>query len=112
MSDIIDYRELADRLEGLDARLRLVRYIYRVQGFNARRLDYEEAARALHLDRHTISRYMKQLADAGIICFGGNDLQISEALQLRDTGEDGAPRECSWEAAKKTGSGAADQSTG
>lgn len=76
----MDYLRLFERAENLDPRLQLIEYIYNVQGFTVRRLDYGLAAKKLSLSRKTIARYCDELADVGIIQFQGNALQLTEQL--------------------------------
>lgn len=67
----------------------LIRYIFRVQGGELKRLDYEAAAKALLCDRKTVSRRVKALSNPDLpperqilqVC--GGKLKINDDL-LKD----------------------------
>jgi DNA-binding Lrp family transcriptional regulator len=68
----LNYDVIAERLTEKDNRLRLIQYIFKVQGATFARLDYRAAAEALDLSYKTISRYCDELAELGIIQFFTN----------------------------------------
>lgn len=76
----LNYAALNERLSQLDRRLKLVNYIFRVQGAELRRLDYGAAAKALGVDWKTVSRYCDQLADERIIAFEGDKLKLNPEI--------------------------------
>lgn len=78
----LDYEKLNERISELDFRTKLVKYIFDLQGFELRRLNFKQAADELGADRHTVSRACRQLADMKIIRFSGDGLQISEDLSV------------------------------
>lgn len=63
----------------------LMRYIFRTQGAQLKRLDYNAAAEALNIDRRTISRTVNALAAKKLLVIQGGMLRISEEL-IRQAG--------------------------
>lgn len=76
----LNYEALNERLSTLDRRTELVNYIFRTQGGELKRLDYNKAAAELGCDWKTVSRYITQLADKKIIVFEADGLKLSPAI--------------------------------
>jgi hypothetical protein len=79
----LNYDKIAERLSEKDNRIKLIQYIFKVQGANFARLDYLAAAKALDLSYKTISRYCDELAELDIICFFTNS-DGKGSLKLND----------------------------
>lgn len=75
----INLRLLYERLsyQSFDRLVELVKYIYRVQGVQLRRLNYNRAAEAIGVDRKSISRYCDSLAAKNVIVFENGGLRIN-----------------------------------
>lgn len=78
----LDYEALNERLSQLDRRAKLVRYIFEVQGFELKRLNYDKAGEAVGVDWTTIKRYCDELADKKIIVFEGKGLKLNDELAI------------------------------
>ncbi len=76
----IDYKALNERLCVMDARAALVEYIFKVQGAELRRLDYNAAAAALLVSRKTVTRFVGQLADSKVIVIIDAKIKINGNL--------------------------------
>ena len=76
----LNYAALGERLKGLDRYGQLVNYIYNVQGNRLARLDFESAAKALNVDRRTIGRYLKELANRRVVLFHDDKLQLNDEI--------------------------------
>ena len=63
----------------------LMRYIFRTQGAELKRLDYNAAAEALNIDRRTISRTVNALAAKKLLVIQGGAPMIAEAY-IRQAG--------------------------
>lgn len=67
-------------LEG-DTRYELIRYIYKVQGFDLARLDYDAAAESIKVSSRTVGRAVKQLSDRGLLVIQDGKLRLHDRLQ-------------------------------
>ena len=76
----IDYKALNERLCVMDARAALVEYIFKVQGAELRRLDYNAAAAALLVSRKTVTRFVGQLADSKVMVIIDAKIKINGNL--------------------------------
>lgn len=86
MTKALDLMTLARHLLDGSTPFALMRYIFRVQQAEWRRLDYEAAAKALSLDRRTIGRTVTALADKKLLLLRGSELKISDELIKQKTG--------------------------
>lgn len=73
----LNYKTLAGHMCVMDARAGLVDYIFKVQGAELRRLNFDAAASELGVSRRTISRYVGELAGQNIIVLAGDKLKIN-----------------------------------
>lgn len=86
MKKVIDGRALGECLNAkFNFLIELTRYIYRVQGEEAARLDFKKAAEALNTDRKAISRGCDRLEAAHVIEYVGDGLKICEGI-LKEAG--------------------------
>lgn len=76
----LNYAALSERLKGLDRYGQLVIYIFNVQGNRIARLNFESAAKVLNVDRRTIGRYLKELANRRVVLFYDDKLQLNEEI--------------------------------
>ena len=74
----LNYEALNVQMCIMDARAALVDYIFRVQGGELRRLDFDAAASDLGVSRRTVSRYVGELAGRKIIVLAGDKLKLNE----------------------------------
>lgn len=63
----------------------LMRYIFRTQGAELKRLDYNAAAKELQIDRRTIARTVNALAAKKLLVIQDGKLMIAEAF-IREVG--------------------------
>lgn len=82
MSEGLDLMELAKRLLDDSTPFSLVRYIFKVQGSGWNRLDFPEAADALGIDKHTVSRCVKRLGDMDVLLFHDRELKINDSFLI------------------------------
>ena len=61
---------------------KLIRHIYRVQLFDLKRLDFDEAAKVVGTSSRTVGRIVKKLAEKGVLEIEGDKLRISENMQV------------------------------
>ena len=73
----LDYETLAARLSSRERRLSLITYIFKVQGAELARLNFEDAAEALGVDRRTLGRYIDELGALGVLSFHDHKLKIN-----------------------------------
>lgn len=76
----LNHAVLSERLKGLDRYGQLVNYIFNVQGNRIARLNFESAAKALNVDRRTIGRYLKELANRRVVLFHDDKLQLNDEI--------------------------------
>lgn len=74
----LNYKALNRQICIMDARAALVDYIYKVQGAELRRLDFDAAASDLGVSRRTISRYVGELAGNKIIVITDGKIRLNE----------------------------------
>lgn len=73
----LNYNALAARLSSRERRLYLITYIFKVQGAELARLNYEDAAEELGVDRRTLGRYIDDLGALGVLSFHDHKLKIN-----------------------------------
>ncbi len=76
----LNFAALAQRLLIDSKQLELVNYIFDVQGATLRRLDYRAAAKALGIDKGTVSKYVDILADKKVILLRENELKLNDEI--------------------------------
>lgn len=76
----LNYKTFAGHMCIMDARAALVEYIFKVQGAELRRLDFDAAASELGVSRRTISRYVGELAGQNIIVLAGDKLKLNSTF--------------------------------
>ena len=81
---MLSLNKLAQSLLKDEPSFNLVRYINNVQGFELRRLNYDDAAAAIGVSSRTVGRLVKKLADRGILVVEGDKLRISESMQISE----------------------------
>lgn len=74
----LNYKTLAGQMCVMDARAALVDYIFKVQGGELRRLNFDAAASDLGVSRRTVSRYVGELAKQNVIVLAGDKLKLNE----------------------------------
>lgn len=83
----LNHKVLNERLCLVDTAAALIDYIYRTQGSESRRLDYEAAAISLNVSRRTIGRYVDVLADNKLIVLNGEhnegEVQLSNDILVK-----------------------------
>ncbi len=60
--------------------VKLVKYIFRVQGEKLRRLDYSAAATALGIEWKDVKRECDKLEKRGLIIYEGNGLKLNPTI--------------------------------
>ena len=63
----LNYDTLNAKICVMCAEAAMVDYIYENQGAEARRLDYNAAAKAMNCSRRTVGRYLKSLVAHGVV---------------------------------------------
>jgi Mn-dependent DtxR family transcriptional regulator len=76
----LNYKALAAEYSAIDVRFQLITYIFEVQGGELKRLDYNVAARKLNVSRKSISRYVSELANNGILNVTDGKIEINSEL--------------------------------
>lgn len=71
----INLKPVFERLSK-DRKIKLLRYILRVQGTELRRLDYLAAAKELGVERPQIARDVRELEKAGLLIIKNGELQL------------------------------------
>lgn len=74
----LNYKALSGHTCIMHARAALVDYIFRVQGAELRRLDFDAAASDLGVSRRTVSRYVGELAGQNVIVIAGDKLKLND----------------------------------
>lgn len=60
--------------------VKLVKYIFRVQGGDARRLNYSAAAAELGIDWKDVKRECDKLEKRGLITYEGNGIKLNPSI--------------------------------
>lgn len=74
----LNYKALTEQTCIMNARAALIDYIFRVQGAELRRLDFDAAASEIGVSRRTVSRYVGELAGQKIIVLTGDKLKLND----------------------------------
>lgn len=74
----LNYKALNGQISIMNARAALVDYIFKVQGAELRRLDFNAAASDLGVSRRTVSRYVGELAGNEIIVITDGKIKLNE----------------------------------
>lgn len=64
--------------------MKLINYIYSIQGTEAARLDFSAAAKVLGADWKTVKRLCDKLAKAQIIYYEGAGLRLNSAVLIAE----------------------------
>jgi Mn-dependent DtxR family transcriptional regulator len=79
----LNFGALAAEYSAIDVRFKLITYIFEIQGGELQRLDFNRAAQKLGVSRKSISRYVAELAECGILTISDGKLQINSELIIR-----------------------------
>ena len=84
MKKVLDLMNVAKALLEGNLDMELVRYIFKVQGCELKRLDFDAAAAVLKCDRRTVGRRVKYLSEERhVLHVEGDRLKINDEM-LKD----------------------------